>query len=816
MRTVVVSFGTPDFDGDLAVLRHSALHAAGADEVRVYGPADVQPFFDANPGLGDPAATRGYGWWAWKPHVILRTLEALDPGDLVVYVDAAAYFVAPLAPLAAAAVRDVMLFRLGEAAAKGYTNERWTHPAALERMGRADERHRQAYQVNAAVQAYRNTHAARAFLREYLRWCCDPAVVADAPGFQHHRHDQSVLSLLAVDAACVDVLKDPTQHGVADPAEAADFGQLLHHHRQRLGPLRVAVITPTTGSRHLRACVDSVQAQTLPNVEHWVVTDGPEFEPAVDAVLRAYRHRGVVHRLTLPKNTGRGGWNGHRVYGALPCLVDADYVAYLDEDNEFEPDHLARLLRRVVDAGAAWGFSLRALIDQDGQPVVDEAGRPLVDQCESLGGLAHAFGARDDRLVDTSCYLLKRSLAVDAAPCWNLQARWPDRRLARTLLASDAPWAALKAPTVRYRLDATAASVSADFFRDGNRRTRHAFSEAARDVYVFHFNPEATRAALAKRGTGSDPHAEWQPTMYDAVDAGAVHLVDGYANADCIPRGAAVFVALCHPEAVPWDLLRSRPDLRRVAYTLESPNIRHQAQWDPATLDAAFDVIMTYWEPLLRALPAKAAFAPHNTHFRLAQPLPPPPADPSKSVCVVLERRNLAGEYEIGGVRLRCLDSLRGEYAAALADAGMPVTAHGPGWAGFHPGITVGHAASRASDPRRAVDHYAGHGFVLVVENCDAEGYVSEKLYDALWAGCVPLYHGRPGPRLGLPADAYVDIADKTPEELGAWLAAMSDADFRGLHARVMRARGAAMALVTAEAWAERFHAAVIASAAAS
>ncbi len=318
-RVVVCTFGTEDYLGSAALLRHTALDVAGADAAVVYETKDVRELFDQYPEL--LPGSRGHGWWAWKPWCILRTLDRTRPGDVVVYCDAAVMFEAPLERYVAA-VEDVLLFRLGGAQAKGYTNERWTKRDAFALMGRTTDAHRGAYQLNAAIQVYRNTPAARAFAEEYLRWCVRRDVVDDAcsianyPGFRDHRHDQSVLSLLAVGHPSVLVGRDPTQWGADDPALGPDLPRLVDHHRQRRRPARVAVITPTTGGRHLAACVASVQAQELPNVEHYVVVDGREHEPAVRAAIEPFLHRKPLHLLVLPKNVGAGGWNGHRCAGA--------------------------------------------------------------------------------------------------------------------------------------------------------------------------------------------------------------------------------------------------------------------------------------------------------------------------------------------------------------------------------------------------------------------------------------------------------------------------------------------------------------------
>ena len=57
-----------------------------------------------------------------------------------------------------------------------------------------------------------------------------------------------------------------------------------------------------------------------------------------------------------------------------------------------------------------------------------------------------------------------------------------------------------------------------------------------------------------------------------------------------------------------------------------------------------------------------------------------------------------------------------------------------------------------------------------------AEGYVSEKFYDALVAGCIPIYinRGNINNRLNIPKDCYIDGGKMTPEELNTLINNMS------------------------------------------
>lgn len=777
----VVTFATPEYANAAALLRHSAMHAGGAARVVVHTPATIPEYFQENPAL-DPKA-RGYGWWAWKPYVILKTLREFK--GRVVYLDAAIIVKKSLDGLFDPQ-RIMSFFELGEAVAKKYTNRRWTKNECFDAMGISADNTavRDAYQVNAAVQAYSCHPDALTFLEAYAEACKDPALVSDASGsiqdpeFQDHRHDQSILSILLA-TLNHPVRPDITQFSHPDP--------FVHHHRQRYESLlNVGIITPTIGGPYLEQCIRSVQAQVLPNITHYIVVDGPQYASAVLKVTDAFKHGAVpVVPLVLPENTGANGWNGHRIYGALPYLVNSTHVAYLDDDNTIDPHHIQNLARAVVKGGEGyWAHSLRRIIDSSGAFV-------CCDNCESLGGISHTICAPDDYLVDTSCYLLPRDLAIAAGPHWNSAFRSgkpeADRQVTKFLLSS-APHAVVRDYSLAYRVDNTAKSVSADFFKKGNAVYRHDFG-AKPDLYLFHFSKSATQAFFDKLyDTKNHALDEWQPTLWRDL-AGTHNLIDGFSNFPNIPPGATLLVAICNPGDLPLEFFAERTDLRKIAYTLESPNIRHAAQWDRAFLAKHFDVILTYWAPLLADSSLKTVFCPHNCHHLTfpedLQVLKTPKIEDSPRACIVAERRNLSGTYVVNGVTLACLDPLREEYATRLAAAGVPVVAHGIGWEPGAPGLTVAHTLHRSEDPRSSVDIMADFTFVIIVENTDAEGYCSEKLYDALIAGVIPLYHGSVPPQLHVPEDIYINLKNVPIEDV----ARLGADDIRAYKDRIAAAR---------------------------
>lgn len=225
---------------------------------------------------------------------------------------------------------------------------------------------------------------------------------------------------------------------------------------------KVAVITPTTGSKYLNKCLHSVSKQTYSNIEHYVVIDGPKYETLAKDILVGYNDKTVI---TLPHNTGAGGYNGHRIYGSFPYLVDADYVMFLDEDNWIETKHVESLFR-TINEGNDWAFSLRKIYDSDDNFI-------CTDDCENLGKWPTCLSDQEF-FVDVGAYFLPTSIAIQISPLWYRRARHPDeqpevdRIIMQVLLQYGFKYDTNGKYTLNYRVGNRSDSVQKDFFIWGN------------------------------------------------------------------------------------------------------------------------------------------------------------------------------------------------------------------------------------------------------------------------------------------------------------------------------------------------------------
>lgn len=525
--------------------------------------------------------------------------------------------------------------------------------------------------------------------------------------------------------------------------------------------LTLAIVTGATGHPRLGACMDSVtrlEADDRLRVEHWIVIDGPEYRDRVHEIVATSVPNPNRRVIELPYNTGADGgrYLCHRVIAAASYMVpDGWWMGVLDEDNGVLPHHA----RAIADAMARapdtrWGYTLRTVV----RDAPDDA--TVRDTVESMGLIRSTCLGPGDHLVDTNCYVVKASLARELAPLWGTSpARTPGRmeadRLVITSLAAHEPAAwCTRDWTVRYTVGNRSDSVSMDFFTQAEMPP---WNPAKPDLYVFHFDRDKTHRAISWAiAPSSDPDAacrEWCPSMLEGLPEDW-NLINGFDSVHALPHDATCLITMCHPATLPLRRLAelkatTHPTMRRLLYTAEGPNIRHQAQWTLAFLREAADVVLTFARHVLES-DLKTVATPHNARF-LSEATVDAACRENRgpgtgSVAMVLQPRPGLDAYAIDGVQCHCLDGRRVEAADGL---GSRLSVVGQGWhdavAAIHPDRrpTVVYDTPRFEDPKTPMDTYVEHDYALILENTDCVGYVSEKIGDALMAGAVPLYDGR-------------------------------------------------------------------------
>lgn len=194
----------------------------GFDSAIKYGLKDIdREFLDKNSYTFSQA--RGVGYWIWKPYLILKTLESMTDSDWMMYTDSGMHFVRNPWPYILEHeqnFRDKGIVTFGLCG----LNKQFTKRDAFVLMGSDNPKYTDAEQRTASVFVCRKTAFSVSFMKEWLSYACDPRIISDLPNtqglpnysvFKDHRHDQSIMSILAIKYDTY-LMKDMTQFWMPD------------------------------------------------------------------------------------------------------------------------------------------------------------------------------------------------------------------------------------------------------------------------------------------------------------------------------------------------------------------------------------------------------------------------------------------------------------------------------------------------------------------------------------------------------------------------------------------------------------------------
>jgi hypothetical protein len=236
---LLVNFATPNFFEAQKFNSKTAVQVGNFDEVFCTNPDLIDTLFKENhKTILDQA--RGAGYWLWKPYFILKALNQLRDGEVMMYADSASHFIHsadPLLNLPNAFQQDVIPFELE------LPESAWTKRDAFVFMNADIENHRESRQILASFIVIRKSIFSIRFVEQYLHYCSNPNILTDLentcglpnyPDFVGHRHDQSVFSLLCKKYRLQE-FRDPSQWGNSRIAEYSnsDYPQILQHTRQK-------------------------------------------------------------------------------------------------------------------------------------------------------------------------------------------------------------------------------------------------------------------------------------------------------------------------------------------------------------------------------------------------------------------------------------------------------------------------------------------------------------------------------------------------------------------------------------------------------
>lgn len=250
----MVNYATSRYYKSQEKLNQSALRW-GVDKVISFREQDLRrtSFYNKNKKILQQP--RGGGYWIWKPYIILKVMSKIKENDIVIYCDSGMKVIQSLHPLVDICKRknEIMLFRT-----HNLLNKVWTKRDCFVFMKCDSPKYWDSEQLMGSFSLFLNNEKSRTFVKEWLTYCCNEQIITDVPNqcglnnfpeFKDHRHDQSILSLLAVKHK-IEIYRAPCQHGdkhkmekfrhsgectkyASKPYNNSPYDTLLDHHRKK-------------------------------------------------------------------------------------------------------------------------------------------------------------------------------------------------------------------------------------------------------------------------------------------------------------------------------------------------------------------------------------------------------------------------------------------------------------------------------------------------------------------------------------------------------------------------------------------------------
>ena len=145
---------------------------------------------------------RGYGYWLWKPYIIKKTMESMNDGDCLLYLDCGC----EIDISKKNAINDSLQIAKNNyiLCTSTHCDKAWTKMDLVVKLGMLNEIELNSPQIQSGALLFLVCDKTRNIVNEWYELGCDYHNIDDTPSseknfdcFCDHRHDQSIISLLA-------------------------------------------------------------------------------------------------------------------------------------------------------------------------------------------------------------------------------------------------------------------------------------------------------------------------------------------------------------------------------------------------------------------------------------------------------------------------------------------------------------------------------------------------------------------------------------------------------------------------------------------
>lgn len=220
-KRVLLSFADSGLRNSLKRIERQASEMGVFDDILICDEHSLSPAFRKQFRRRLRPGSRGYGYWCWKPQIILQSLRKMEDADTLLYVDAGCHFnvrgqkrLVEYFEMADRAKTGVVGFQAvppqppldaENCGADGWLDVAWTKGDLIDHFGvRDNEAILRTPTIVATLIVFRKCGPAirllekwRAVFSEDFSLVDDtPSISPNYPEFNEHRHDQAAFSLL--------------------------------------------------------------------------------------------------------------------------------------------------------------------------------------------------------------------------------------------------------------------------------------------------------------------------------------------------------------------------------------------------------------------------------------------------------------------------------------------------------------------------------------------------------------------------------------------------------------------------------------------
>ncbi|NYE05895.1 hypothetical protein F4694_002670 [Bacillus niacini] len=214
---ILLNYADINFRKQQKLNSKTGLNVGGFDKVIEFNPELLGDEFYKEHGSFVANNKKGAGYWIWKPYLILKTLlEYSNEGDYIFYCDSGAMFINSVEYLIEALEKSNQEILLTEIPLLEY---QWTKKECFIELGCEGDEYKNTNQIQGGFILIKNSRNTIRFFENFMNVCSNYKLISDVmdeninKDLLSHRHDQSLLSLLAKREK-LEVFRDISQYGI--------------------------------------------------------------------------------------------------------------------------------------------------------------------------------------------------------------------------------------------------------------------------------------------------------------------------------------------------------------------------------------------------------------------------------------------------------------------------------------------------------------------------------------------------------------------------------------------------------------------------